>query len=92
MIKEIIVYNRTGNLYYIKSDTGEKKVFSVMPYDKLGFIDKERYYIVHDSEGLSGFLHMATDCLLMIRLLKAYSILHPIRVSLLYWLPIICNV
>ena len=46
------VYNRTGNLYYIKSDTGEKKVFSVMPYDKLGFIDKERYYIVHDSRGI----------------------------------------
>ena len=23
-----------------------------MPYDKLGFIDKERYYIVHDSRGI----------------------------------------
>lgn len=46
------VYNRIGNLYYIKSDTGEKKVFNVMPSSKLGFIDKERYYIVHDSRGI----------------------------------------
>ena len=46
------IYNRSGRLYYIEAETGRKKEFEVMPPDKLGFIDKERYYIVHDSRDI----------------------------------------
>ena len=46
------IYNRSGKLYYIDAKTGRKKTFEIMPPDKLGFIDKERYYIVHDSRDI----------------------------------------
>ena len=46
------IYDHSGNLYYIVAGTGKKKAFMVMPREKLGFIDKERYYIVHDSRNI----------------------------------------
>lgn len=46
------IYNRSGKLHYIDVRTGRKREFEVMPLDKLGFIDKERYYIVHDSRDI----------------------------------------
>ena len=67
-------------------------MFSVMPYDKLGFIDKERYYIVHDSRGIIWISTYGNGLFAYDPATESIQHLHPIRVSLLYWLPIICNV
>lgn len=46
------IYNHTGRLWYINNQTGEKKQFTLIPKDKLSFIDYERYQIVHDSRNI----------------------------------------
>lgn len=46
------VYNHTGRVYYIQSETGEIKEFQLIPQDKINHIDYERYHIVHDSRGI----------------------------------------
>lgn len=46
------LFDHSGNLYYINSKTGEIKTFRVMSYGRLGYIDMERYNIVHDSRGI----------------------------------------
>ena len=46
------IYNHTGTVYYILSETGEMKEFRLIPEDKLTYIDHERYHVVHDSRGL----------------------------------------
>lgn len=46
------LYNHSGKLWYLNVQTGEKKVFHVIPTEKLGHIDLERYSIVHDSRNI----------------------------------------
>lgn len=46
------VHNKTGRLYYIRSKTGSVKVFRLMPQEKVGYIDMERYHVVHDSRDI----------------------------------------
>lgn len=46
------VYNNTGKITYIKAHTREMKEFQLIPESKMGFIDYERYHIVHDSRGI----------------------------------------
>lgn len=46
------VHNKTGKLYYIQSETGIVKVFQLMPQEKVGYIDMERYHVVHDSRDI----------------------------------------
>ena len=46
------VHNKTGKLYYIRSETGAVKVFQLMPREKVGYIDMERYHVVHDSRDI----------------------------------------
>lgn len=43
------VHNRTGRLYYFRPHTEKPLVLEVMPSQKVGFVDMERYYVVHDS-------------------------------------------
>lgn len=45
------IYNDTGCLYYILAKTGETKEFQVIPEEKVRYIDRERYHVVHDSQG-----------------------------------------
>lgn len=46
------IYNHTGRVTYILAKSGEEKEFQLIPEDKLGYIDYERYHIVHDSRGI----------------------------------------
>lgn len=46
------VHNKTGKLHYIQAATGAVKVFRLMPPEKMGYIDMERYYVVHDSRDI----------------------------------------
>lgn len=46
------VYNHTGRVYYIQSETGEMKEFQLIPQDKMNHIDYERYHVVHDSRDI----------------------------------------
>lgn len=46
------IFNHTGRLWYINVQTGEKKMFSLIPPEKLGHIDGERYTVVHDSRNI----------------------------------------
>lgn len=46
------VHNKTGKLYYIQSETGVVKVFQLMLQEKVGYIDMERYHVVHDSRDI----------------------------------------
>lgn len=46
------VHNKTGKLYYILSETGTVKEFRLMPSEKVGYIDMERYHVVHDSRDI----------------------------------------
>ncbi len=50
--KDNWVYNHTGRVYYVCSQTGEIKEFRLIPEDKVKHIDLERYHIVHDSRGI----------------------------------------
>lgn len=45
-------FNRTGNLHYILAETGEAKVFNLMPEEKVRSVDRERYHVVHDSRDI----------------------------------------
>ncbi len=46
------IYNHTGHVTYILAKSGEKKEFQFIPENKMGYIDYERYHIVHDSRGI----------------------------------------
>lgn len=46
------IYNHTGRVTYVQAGTGESKEFRLIPEDKIGYIDHERYHIVHDSRGI----------------------------------------
>lgn len=46
------IHNQTGKLHYINAETGDIKVLQLMPPEKVGFIDMERYTIVHDSRDI----------------------------------------
>lgn len=46
------IYNHTGRVTYVLADTGKKKELQLIPEDKLGYIDYERYHVVHDSRGI----------------------------------------
>ena len=46
------IYNHTGCVTYILAKNGARKEFQLIPKDKLGYIDYERYHIVHDSRGI----------------------------------------
>lgn len=46
------LYNHSGRMWYLNVQTGEKKVFNLIPREKLGHIDAERYSVVHDSRNI----------------------------------------
>ncbi len=46
------VYNKTGKLHYILAQSGDTEVFQLMSPEKSGFLDNERYHVVHDSHGI----------------------------------------
>ncbi|NDV82171.1 hybrid sensor histidine kinase/response regulator transcription factor [Bacteroides sp. 51] len=46
------IYNHSGKMWYLNVQTGEKKVFRLIPNEKLGHIDAERYSVVHDSRNI----------------------------------------
>lgn len=46
------VFNHTGQVKYVNAETGAVKTFSLIPAEKLNYIDEERYHIVHDSRDL----------------------------------------
>lgn len=50
--KNFWVYNHSGRIYYIHTDTGKIKEFQLFPEDKVNHIDLERYHIVHDNRGI----------------------------------------
>lgn len=45
-------FNCTGKLHYIQAMTGETKTFKLVPEEKVKFVDKERYHVVHDSRDI----------------------------------------
>lgn len=45
-------FNRTGNLHYIQAATGKTQTFNLVPEEKVRFVDKERYHVVHDSRNI----------------------------------------
>lgn len=46
------IFNHTGSITYVTADTEQVKQFQLIPEDKMGYIDYERYHIVHDSRNL----------------------------------------
>jgi len=48
----IWIYNHTGKAWYIRADNKEIKSFRFFSPDQMGYIDLERYRIVHDSRDI----------------------------------------
>ena len=46
------IFNHTGRITYILAETGKIKEFQLISEDRLGYIDFERYHIIHDSRGI----------------------------------------
>lgn len=46
------VHNYTGNLWYVDITTGQNQTFPVLSSKHIGYIDVERYSIVHDSRDI----------------------------------------
>lgn len=46
------IYNNSGQVWYVNASTGVVKTFRLLPEDKMGYIDFERYRIVHDSRDI----------------------------------------
>ena len=46
------IYNHSGKLWYINKEKKESKIFTLIPEDKVGYVDYERYSIVHDSRDI----------------------------------------
>lgn len=46
------VYGNNGVLTWIDSRTGKVTPFLLMPEEKRNYVDRERYYVVHDSRGI----------------------------------------
>lgn len=46
------LFNKTGKLYWVKHSNGSVKTFQLIPSNKVGFIDYERYHVVHDSRDI----------------------------------------
>lgn len=46
------ISNHSGKVWYIHAQTGKQKTFNLMPTEKLGYIDSERYQVVHDSRDI----------------------------------------
>ncbi len=46
------IYNQTGNVWYVRADNGAVKRFNLLPSEKIGYIDTERYHVVHDSRDI----------------------------------------
>lgn len=46
------ICNHTGKVWYVNAKTRAVKEFRLMPDDKVGYIDRERYEIVHDSRDI----------------------------------------
>lgn len=45
------IFNHTGNLWFVNHITQRVKLFHLIPFEKMGYIDFERYHIVEDSHG-----------------------------------------
>lgn len=46
------IYNHSGKLWYLNKEKNTSKVFTLIPPDKIGYVDYERYSIVHDSRNI----------------------------------------
>lgn len=46
------IYNHSGKLWYINKEKNTSKVFTLIPPDKIGYVDYERYSMVHDSRNI----------------------------------------
>lgn len=50
--KDYWIYNKSGHVYYVQAQTGKTKDFYFFPKEKIGFVDYERYRIIHDSDDI----------------------------------------
>lgn len=46
------IYNHSGKLWYINKEKNSSNVFTLIPEDKIGYLDYERYSIVYDSRNI----------------------------------------
>jgi signal transduction histidine kinase/ligand-binding sensor domain-containing protein/DNA-binding response OmpR family regulator len=46
------IYNHSGKLWYINKEKNISRLFTLIPEDKVGYVDYERYSIVHDSRNI----------------------------------------
>ena len=46
------IYNHTGNIWYLNEQNGIKKHFTLIPSEKMGYIDLERFQVVHGSRDI----------------------------------------
>lgn len=46
------IYNHSGKLWYLNKEKDLSEVFTLIPEDKIGYVDYERYSIVHDSRNI----------------------------------------
>ncbi|HCC53078.1 MAG TPA: hybrid sensor histidine kinase/response regulator [Porphyromonadaceae bacterium] len=46
------IYNHSGKLWYINKENNVSRLFTLIPEDKIGYVDYERYSIVHDSRNI----------------------------------------
>ena len=63
--KNVWVHNYTGNLWYVDITTGKIKPFQFLSSKHIGYIDVERYSIVHAHGTFSGYRLTATGFTLM---------------------------
>ena len=55
------VHNYTGNVWYVNTSTGDIKHFQFLSSEHLGYIDVERYSIIHDSRDIIWITTYGTD-------------------------------
>lgn len=46
------VQNGSGNLQYIHAESGETKIFTLIPQEKHSLLSREQYHVLHDSRNL----------------------------------------
>lgn len=46
------IYNHSGKIWYLHNEKDEAQRFTLIPEDKIGYVDFERYSIIHDSRDI----------------------------------------
>ncbi|WP_321334164.1 two-component regulator propeller domain-containing protein [uncultured Bacteroides sp.] len=50
--KDFWIYNHSGKVWYINAHTARQKQFQLIPPEKMGYVDFERYHVIHDSRNI----------------------------------------